>query len=220
MCPIKWISNFLRKLGKKLPNHKLLQPAVHFQNTHLTFRRWGRRKWVLSDLALLLVACLFFLTLNFLFDILLRDSLAILGFTKKRGMVNFLLSMRNEHFYSGTFLRTCVDEDFCWPPHSVRSFLCLSGILQLSWIRRDQAGSWTFGRLSLFQSPSALNFHSPSIAVLSSTIDDRYATLPFTTDPRTCIHHRPLRFHSPSTAALSFRFHLLSEWVCKVSIQG
>ena len=65
-----------------------------------------------------------------------------------------------------------------------------------------------------------LNFHSPSIAVLSSTIDDRYATLPFTTDPRTCIHHRPLRFHSPSTAALSFGFDLLSKWVCKVSLQG
>ena len=65
-----------------------------------------------------------------------------------------------------------------------------------------------------------LRFHSPLIAALSSTIDDRYATLSFTIDPRTCIHHRPLRFHSPSTATLSFSFDLLSDWVCKVSIQG
>ena len=56
-----------------------------------------------------------------------------------------------------------------------------------------------------------LRFHLPSIAALSSTIDDRYATLSFTIDPRTCIHHRPLRFHSPSTATLSFSL------ICSVS---
>ena len=76
-------------------------------HSHLTY------KWLFFVVhhrcVLLLVACLFFYTLNFLFDILLRDSLAILGFTKQRGMVNFLLSMRDEHF-----LLRYVLANMCW----------------------------------------------------------------------------------------------------------
>jgi len=129
---------------------------------------------------------------------LLRNSLAILGLPKQREMVNFLLSMRHEHF----LLRN-PSAILGFPKQREMVNFLLSMRHEHFLLRNPSAvlDSPRPGRIMnfwssvSFQSPSTLNFHSPSIAVLSSTIDDRYATLPFTTDPRTCIHHRPQRFH-------------------------
>ena len=153
---------------------------------------------------LLLVACLFFYTLNFLFDILLRDSLAILGFTKQRGMVNFLLSMRDEHF-----LLRYVLANMCW---SRFLLTCpLNKIISMS-LRNPSAvlDSPRPGRIMNFRSSVCISFiidhltfihhRSPCCRPPSTIATPRYHSQPtpalaFTIDRCAFIHHRPQRFH-------------------------
>ena len=140
----------------------------------------------------------------------LRDHVAILDFPRQGRLVDFWSSTFFDHFHHGIFWQWCLNifvhqcTIHAMLYVSQESFSCL-GFAET----RPDHEFLVFYFSFIHHRP--LRFHLPSIAALSSTIDDRYATLSFTIDPRTCIHHRPLRFHSPLTAPLSFSL------ICSVS---
>ena len=72
----------------------------------------------------------------------LRFSVAILVYSRRRGIVDFSSSMLPDCFHHWTLSLISADELFCWPIQLAWQFLCLSGFRWLSSFIQGDAGCW------------------------------------------------------------------------------